>query len=175
MRQRVMIAMALACDPQLIIADEITTALDVVTQAQVLKLMVDLQTSLNISIIFISHELSILAQTCNRIIIMYAGKIVEMGKTEDIFVKPQHPYTRWLLDSLPDIKAGKKKLAGIPGKPPNLITPPAGCRFNPRCPYKDAICLKDEPPLIHVGPKHYVACHRREYINETGKQNVHNS
>lgn len=176
MRQRVMIAMALACDPQLIIADEITTALDVVTQAQILKLMVDLQSTLNISMIFISHELSILAQTCNRIIVMYAGKIVETGKTEDIFVKPRHPYTRWLLDSLPDIKAGKKKLAGIPGKPPNLITPPAGCRFNPRCPYKDPLCIQEEPPLLHVGPNHYVACHRRDYImNETGKQNVYNS
>lgn len=176
MRQRVMIAMALACNPDLIIADEVTTALDVVTQAQVLKLLVDIQAKMKIAIIFISHELSILAQTCNRIIVMYAGKIAEMGNAEDIFVRPEHPYTKWLLESLPDIKAGKKKLTGIPGKPPNLLNTPAGCRFNPRCPYKDSICLSEEPPLLNTGPKHYVACHHREKIMKTGKnKNVNNS
>ena len=159
MRQRAMIAMALACDPDIIIADEMTTALDVVTQMQVLKLMIDIQHRLDIAIIFISHELSILAQTCNKIMVMYAGKVVEMGDTEDIYIRPAHPYTKWLLDSLPDIEAGRKELTGIPGKPPNLLDPPLGCRFSPRCPHGYDICGTSEPPLLEVSRNRYAACH----------------
>ena len=160
MRQRAMIAMALALDPELIIADEPTTALDMVTQAQVLKLMRGLQRELNVSIILISHDLSILGQTCDRIIIMYAGKIMETGDVQALFREPQHPYTRALLSSFPDIKSAKRTLAGLPGSPPDLIDPPSGCRFHPRCPQAQSICKLEEPTMIEVAPKHYVACHQ---------------
>ncbi len=160
MRQRAMIAMALALNPELVIADEPTTALDVVTQAQVLKLMRGLQRELNISIILISHDLSILGQTCDRIIIMYAGKIVEMGDAQALFREPQHPYTKALLSAFPDIKSESRTLTGLPGRPPDLIDPPTGCRFNPRCPQVQDICKAKEPTMIGVMPKHYVACHQ---------------
>lgn len=159
MRQRAMIAMALALNPELVIVDEPTTALDVVTQAQVLKLMRRLQGELNISIIFISHDLSVLAQACERIIIMYAGKIMEMGDVQALFGEPQHPYTRALLNSFTDIKSEKRTLAGLPGSPPDLIDPPSGCRFHPRCPLMQSICKDQEPAMREVLPKHYVACH----------------
>ena len=160
MRQRAMIAMALALNPELVIADEPTTALDVVTQAQVLKLMRGLQRELNISIILISHDLSILGQTCDRIIIMYAGKIVEMGDVQALFREPQHPYTKALLSAFPDIKSESRTLTGLPGRPPDLIDPPTGCRFNPRCPQVLDICKAKEPTMIEVMPKRYVACHQ---------------
>ncbi len=160
MRQRAMIAMALALNPELVIADEPTTALDVVTQAQVLKLMRGLQRELNISIILISHDLSILGQTCDRIIIMYAGKIMERGDVQDLFREPQHPYTKALLSAFPDIKSESRTLTGLPGRPPDLIDPPTGCRFNPRCPQVQDICKAKEPTMIEVMPKHYVACHQ---------------
>jgi len=159
MRQRAMIAMALALNPELVIADEPTTALDVVIQAQVLKLMRRLQRELNVSIILISHDLSILGQTCDRIIIMYAGKIVEMGDAQTLFRQPKHPYTRALLNSFPDIKSASRTLTGLPGRPPDLIDPPIGCRFYPRCPQAQDICKAKEPAMIEVLPKHYVACH----------------
>ncbi|MFC1905851.1 ABC transporter ATP-binding protein [Chloroflexota bacterium] len=160
MRQRVMIAMSLACDPDIIIADEPTTALDVVTQVQVLRLLIDLQKRLGLSLIYISHELSVLGQACDRLIIMYAGKIVEMGKTADIFASPQHPYTQKLLSSLMDIHSDCTLPESIPGKPPDLLNPPEGCRFSPRCTIGKENCMTEEPPLIEVAPGHYVACHR---------------
>jgi peptide/nickel transport system ATP-binding protein len=160
MRQRAMIAMALALDPELVIADEPTTALDMVTQAQVLKLTRRLQEELNVSIVFISHDLSILGQACDRIIIMYAGKIVEMGDVQALFREPQHPYTKALLSSFPDIKSTKRTLTGLPGSPPDLIDPPSGCRFHPRCSQAQSICKVEEPIMIEVAPKHYVACHQ---------------
>lgn len=160
MRQRVMIAMALACDPEIIIADEMTTALDVVTQAQVLKLLIDLQKRLNLTLIYISHELSILGQACRNIIIMYAGKIVETGETNEIFSNPQHPYTQKLLSSLMDIRSTSVTLESIPGKPPNLINPPPGCRFWPRCALVRDQCKIEEPKLVGVGLNHYAACNR---------------
>jgi len=158
MRQRAMIAMALACDPEIVIADEMTTALDVVTQAQILKLLIDLQKRLNLSLIYISHELSVLGQACDKIIIMYAGKIVEMGPTATIFTTPKHPYTQKLLGSLMDIHDECVIPESIPGKPPNLLNPPAGCRFSPRCTTGQASCENDEPPLVEVEPGHFVAC-----------------
>jgi oligopeptide/dipeptide ABC transporter ATP-binding protein len=160
MRQRAMIAMALALSPELIIADEPTTALDMVTQAQVLKLTRGLQEKLNVSLIFISHDLSILGQTCDRIIIMYAGKIVEEGDVQTLFGQPQHPYTRALLSAFPDIKGERRTLVGLPGSPPDLIDPPIGCRFCPRCSQADKICKAREPIMIEIATKHYVACHQ---------------
>jgi peptide/nickel transport system ATP-binding protein len=159
MRQRAMIAMALALDPDLIIADEPTTALDVVTQVQVLKLLRGLQQKLDVSVILISHDLSILGQACDRVIIMYAGKIVEIGKVEVLFKNPLHPYTQALLDSFPDIKAERKPLTGLQGSPPDLLDPPSGCRLHPRCPEAQNICQETEPQIIEVSPNHSVACH----------------
>jgi len=168
MRQRAMIAMALACDPEIVICDEITTALDVVTQCQILRLLAELQTRLALSIIVISHELSILGQTCNKIIIMYAGKIVEMGDVREIFKEPKHPYTIRLLDSRMDLDAAHVIPKGLGGKPPDLLNPPPGCRFQPRCTYAEPICEKDEPPIIEIAPKYYVACHMLEKIHNRG-------
>jgi peptide/nickel transport system ATP-binding protein len=159
MRQRAMIAMALACSPEIIIADEMTTALDVVTQAQVLKLLIDLQKRLNLSLIYISHELSVLGQACDKMIIMYAGKIVEIGPTAKIFGAPKHPYTQKLLSSLMDIHSDCNVPESIPGKPPNLINPPEGCRFWPRCSTAQTSCESDEPRLVEVAPEQFVACH----------------
>jgi peptide/nickel transport system ATP-binding protein len=160
MRQRSMIAMALACNPKIVIADEMTTALDVVTQVQILKLFQKLQKDLNLSVIAISHELAILGQICEKMIIMYAGKIVEMGPTEIIFDEPKHPYTIALLGSLLDIATSdKKELWSIPGRPPSLLNPPPGCRFAPRCTHTKPICKENEPPLLEIGPNHCAACH----------------
>ena len=162
MRQRAMIAMAMACDPDIIIADEPTTALDVVTQVQVLRLLIDLQKRLGLSLIYISHELSVLGQACDRIIIMYAGKIVEVGATAEIFTSPQHPYTQKLLSALMDIHSECKIPDSMPGKPPDLLNPPEGCRFSPRCTVGQENCAVDEPALIEVAPNHYVACHLKK-------------
>ena len=159
MRQRAMIAMALACEPKIVIADEMTTALDVVTQVQILKLFQELQARMNLSVIAISHELPILGQICENIMIMYAGKMVEKGPTDIIFSNPLHPYTKWLLESLVDIEAERKAPKGIPGRPPSLLNPPPGCRFAPRCRLTEPVCSEVEPPLIEVAPKHIVACH----------------
>ena len=159
MCQRAMIAMALSCNPKLVIADEMTTALDVVTQVQMLRLFNELRKNLGLSVIAISHELPILGQICDKIMVMYAGKKVEIGQTEDIFQEPQHPYTKLLIHSLVDIDAPRKIPKGIPGKPPNLINPPLGCRFEPRCPYSITACQAEEPPLVQVNTNHWAACH----------------
>jgi peptide/nickel transport system ATP-binding protein len=159
MRQRAMIAMSLACNPKIVIADEMTTALDVVTQVQILKLFLELQKTLNLSVIAISHELPILGQICKNIMVMYAGKVMEMGPTEIIFGKPSHPYSKALLDSLVDIESDKKRPGGIPGRPPSLLNPPTGCRFAPRCKVAIPICKDQEPPLIEIKKKHKIACH----------------
>lgn len=159
MKQRAMIAMALCLNPKLLIADEPGTALDVIVQAQVLKLMRELKDKLNLSMILISHDLSILAETCDKLAIMYAGKIVEFGDVNEIFHEPLHPYTQGLIGAFPKIKGPKTKMISVPGSPPDLLDPPPACHFNPRCPYVMDICKKDEPPLIQVGSKeHYVAC-----------------
>ena len=164
MKQRVMIAMALACNPDLVIADEPTTALDVIVQAQILNLLKDLRKKLNLSVILISHDLSIIAELCDKVAIMYAGKIVEMGTVYQIFKNPRHPYTRGLIQSFPNIRAPKSEFKSIPGAPPNLLHPPPGCRFHPRCPYAKQVCKEEEPEMVEVEPGHFVACHFREVI-----------
>ncbi|MBW1720983.1 MAG: ABC transporter ATP-binding protein [Deltaproteobacteria bacterium] len=167
MRQRAMIALALALDPELIIADEPTTALDVVTQAQIIKLLRRLQRERGIAVIFISHDLSILGQACDRILIMYAGTIVEEGDTDSIFESPFHPYTRALLNSFPDIREKRKHLKGLPGNPPDLSNPPSGCRFHPRCPSADPLCSRTPPLLREAAPGRSVACHH--IVDKGGK------
>jgi peptide/nickel transport system ATP-binding protein len=160
MKQRVIIAMSLACNPDLVIADEPTTALDVIIEAQVLKVMKDLQHKLNLSMILISHDLSMIAETCDKVAIMYAGKIVEQGDTTSIYKEPLHPYTQKLVSAFPSIVGPKKELSSIHGFPPDLLNPPTGCRFHPRCNYAMEICRKVEPPTVFLGNKnHGVACH----------------
>lgn len=162
MKQRAMIAMALACDAELIIGDEPTTALDVMIQAQILDLLEKLRREMNMAMILITHDLSILGETCDRIAVMYAGKIVEMGTVDDIFQHPAHPYTRRLIACFPNVHAGRSIPDGIPGYPPNLIDPPTGCRFHPRCHCCCAECDRQEPEMRQIGEKHFVACHCRE-------------
>jgi len=159
MRQRAMIAMALACNPSILIADEPGTALDVIVQAQVLKLMTELRKRLNLAMIMISHDLSIISETCDKLAIMYAGKLVELGDVLTMFKKPVHPYTQGLIAAFPGIYAPKQEMKALPGSPPNLLNPPKGCRFNPRCPYVMDICKKKTPELKEVSEGHYVACY----------------
>lgn len=160
MKQRTVIAMALACNPDFIIADEPTTALDVVVEAQVLQVVKELQHKLDLSMMFISHDLSMLAQTCNNIAIMYAGKIVEYGNTKSIFKESLHPYTGKLIGAFPSVIGEKKPLSAIHGFPPDLLNPPSGCRFHPRCPHAMDVCRTKEPTMIEAsGTDHFVACH----------------
>jgi len=159
MKQRAMIAMALACNPKLLIADEPGTALDVIVQAQVLKLLRELKEKLNLSMIIITHDLSIISEVCDTVTIMYAGKVVERGSVVDIFKRPLHPYSVDLIESFPDIKAPKTQMRSIPGFPPDLLNPPSGCRFHPRCKYAMDICRKKEPEMKEVEKGHFVACH----------------
>jgi peptide/nickel transport system ATP-binding protein len=157
-RQRVMIALALACRPSLVIADEPTTALDVVMQAQILELLERLRKELGLALILISHDLGVLAETCDRIAVMYAGRIVETGPVRDVFASPQHPYTKRLLESLPVIGGSRQLATPIPGGPPDPGELPDGCRFLPRCPYAAERCMED-PALREVRPAHGAACH----------------
>jgi peptide/nickel transport system ATP-binding protein len=157
-RQRVMIALALACRPSLVIADEPTTALDVVMQAQILELLEHLREQLGLALILISHDLGVLAETCDRIAVMYAGRIVETGPVREVFAAPQHPYTKRLLDSLPVIGGPRELAPPIPGGPPDPGDLPQGCRFRPRCPYAAERCLED-PALREVRPAQSAACH----------------
>jgi len=160
MRQRALIAMALAANPQLLIADEPGTALDVIVQAQVLQLMRSLKEKLGLSMVMISHDLSIVAEVCENVAIMYAGQLVEYGSAEAIFKEPLHPYTQGLIGAFPSIRGERKKLVSIPGQPPDLLSPPTGCRFHPRCPYAMDVCKKEKPQLKKVGSgNHYVACY----------------
>lgn len=159
MRQRAMIAMALACNPKLLIADEPGTALDVIVQAQILKLLKEIKDRLGLSMILITHDLSIIVETCEKTAIMYGGKIVEFGDVYSIFKKPLHPYTKGLVSVFPDVKAPKQRMISIPGMPPDLLYPPPGCRFHPRCQYAMPICKKKEPPFEEVEEGHFVACH----------------
>jgi len=159
MRQRAMIAMALSCQPRLLIADEPTTALDVTIQAQILDLMKDLKEHFNTSIIMITHDLGVVAQLCSRILVMYGGIIVEEGSTREIFHNSQHPYTWGLLQSVPDIrKLDQGRLIPIDGQPPDLLLPPPGCPFWPRCQYAMRICAEIKPELTEVNPGHTAAC-----------------
>ncbi|RUW79813.1 MAG: ABC transporter ATP-binding protein [Mesorhizobium sp.] len=158
MRQRVMIAMALACRPSIVIGDEPTTALDVITQAQILKLLGELRSRLNLALILITHDLSVVAEACDRVMIMYAGRIVEDGTVADIFAQPKHPYTRLLIDSIPNPASGKRIIRPIPGDPPNLMNRPSGCAFHPRCPSAMAVCVTEVPSFDECGQGR-VACH----------------
>ncbi len=159
MRQRVMIAMSLICEPKLIIADEPTTALDVTIQAQILDLMKDLKSKLDTSIILITHDLGVVADLCSRINVMYGGLIVEEGTTEDIFYRGRHPYTWGLLRSVPNLKSElKEKLVPIEGQPPDLLKPPIGCPFTARCDYAMKICKEKQPPLFEISNGHRAAC-----------------
>jgi oligopeptide/dipeptide ABC transporter ATP-binding protein len=163
MRQRVMIAMALSCNPRLLIADEPTTAVDVTTQAQLLELMQDMVNRFNTSLIIVTHNLGIVARYVERIYVMYSGRIVESGLSNDIFLNPQHPYTIGLLKCVPQLGETRveRKLVPIRGVPPNLINLPSGCAFLPRCDYARDICReKPWPSLEAVGEKHYVACYK---------------
>ncbi len=156
-KQRVVIAMSLMADPEIVIADEPTTALDVIVQAQILNLFKKLRKEKDLSMIFITHDLSVIAEVSDKVAIMYAGKIVEYGTSEQVFLNPLHPYTQGLLKSIPKIRS-KEKIEWIPGVPPGLANPPPGCRFHPRCPYAMDVCRREEPPMIEVEPGHYVAC-----------------
>jgi peptide/nickel transport system ATP-binding protein len=158
MKQRAVIAMALALSPPFVIADEPTTALDVVVQAQILNLMKRLKSELRTSIMLISHDLSIIAEVADKIAIMYGGKIVEYGPSDSVYNNPRHPYTRALLGSIPRLRGEIRDLTWIPGTPPDLITPPPGCRFHPRCPHVMDRCKREEPPMVEVDKNHYVAC-----------------
>ena len=159
MRQRVMIAIALACNPKLLIADEPTTALDVTIQAQILDLIKDLRRQFGIAIIWITHDLGVLAGLADRIVIMYAGKIVERADVSSLYGRPQHPYTRGLLGTLPRLDGTRAdRLATIPGQPPHLSEPPRGCPFASRCPHAFDACRRENPPLLEVGDGHEVAC-----------------
>jgi peptide/nickel transport system ATP-binding protein len=160
MRQRVVIAMALCLEPKLLIADEPTTALDVVVQAGVLRTIKELQKELGITIILISHDASIMWEVADRLAVMYAAKLVEVGKTSDVVVNPRHPYTEALLKAVPVLGIDQQVIKGIPGSPPSLIAPPQGCRFNPRCPYAFDRCRTDEPHLNRNNG--YAACWLRE-------------
>lgn len=159
MQQRVTIAMALACKPQMLIADEPTTALDVTIQAQILKIMKDLQKETGTSILLITHNLGVVAETCERVGVMYAGVMAEIGPVRSIFKEPLHPYTQGLIGSIPKLVADQVRLEIIKGNVPNLIHPPSGCRFNPRCPFAMDICRAEKPPMVEVRPGHRVSCH----------------
>jgi len=170
MRQRGLIAMALACNPELLIADEPGTALDVIVQAQVLGVIEELRKKLNLSMMLITHDLSVIADTCDKAAIMYAGKIVEYADVIDLFEGPLHPYTIGLIRAFPHIKSARTRISSIPGTPPDLLNPPNGCRFHPRCSYATSICRCQEPPLRRIkGKEHFVACHLYENLGE-GKE-----
>ncbi|MHA2202895.1 MAG: ABC transporter ATP-binding protein [Candidatus Hodarchaeales archaeon] len=159
MRQRVMIAMALSCQPDLLIADEPTTALDVTIQAQVLELMKQLQEEFNMAVLYITHNLGVIAEISDNVAVMYAGHIVEYAAVESLFGNPNHPYTQALLGSIPRMDKKLDRLSVIKGTVPNLITPPTGCRFHPRCPYATNLCKEQKPQNIDVEPNHMVYCH----------------
>jgi len=159
MRQRVMISMALSCNPQLLIADEPTTALDVTIQAQILDLMKILKTKFKTSILMITHDLGIIAELCDRVAVMYSGNIVEYATAVDLFNNPRHPYTKGLINAIPSIEKKNQQLQTIRGMVPNLIYPPSGCRFHPRCDYRLEVCDKIRPQWLEIFSKYFIACH----------------
>ena len=167
MRQRVMIAMALSCDPELLIADEPTTALDVTIQAQILTLIRELQERMGMSVLLITHDLGVVAQTCHHVCVMYAGKVVERAATRELFKRPKHPYTVGLFRSIPKLGHRAAKLDVIPGVVPSALEFPKGCRFHNRCPFAQQRCVDEEPELREIGTAeqpHQVACHFAEDV-----------
>ncbi|TFG31951.1 ABC transporter ATP-binding protein [Candidatus Thorarchaeota archaeon] len=159
MLQRAIIAQALACDPQLIIADEPVTALDVIVQNKILDLLRKLQDKYNLAVLFITHDLSVVAENCHDVGIMYAGNLVEVGSVESVFKQSLHPYSYKLIGAFPSIVGPKKRLEFIPGSPPNLLNLPTGCRFHPRCPYAQDICTNQIPELREIEEGHFAKCH----------------
>jgi oligopeptide/dipeptide ABC transporter ATP-binding protein len=159
MRQRAMIAMALACDPAIVIGDEPTTALDVMVQAQILELLERLRAQLGLSLILITHDLSVIAETCDRVMVMYAGRVAEEGPVRTVFSAPRHPYTQMLLAAIPNLESDRRLLGTIPGSPPDLRTPPPGCRFHPRCPLAMDVCREIVPEEVRYADGVRVACH----------------
>jgi len=169
MRQRVMIAMALSCDPELILCDEPTTALDVTIQDQILRLLAELCRESGTSLMFVTHDLPVVAQVCHQVAVMYAGRIVERGTVAEVFSRPLHPYTLGLLRSAPDVDRPGQSLVPIPGSPPSLASPPPGCRFHPRCKFAEEDCKATEPPLRLVDVSRVTAClHYERCLDEIG-------
>jgi len=168
MKQRAMIAMALSLSPKVLIADEPTTALDVIVQAGIIELLLSIRRDLGLSIILISHDLALVAQMSDKVAIMYAGKIVEYGFSKNVYLTPFHPYTLGLQRAFADIRKARQPLVSIPGSPPDLIDPPKGCRFSPRCPFAKEICNTEEPKLLEAEPGHLVACHFWREIRSGG-------
>lgn len=171
MKQRAMIAMALVCRPALLIADEPTTALDVTIQAQILELLNELQCELNMSVLLITHDLGVVAETCDRVLVMYAGKVVESAPVASLFEAPKHPYTHGLFRSLPTLGERKEQLAVIPGAVPSPLEFPSGCRFRTRCPMAQEVC-EQEPTLRDIEPNHLAACHFAEMVGQMARGSV---
>jgi oligopeptide/dipeptide ABC transporter ATP-binding protein len=169
MRQRVMIAIALACNPKVLLADEPTTALDVTIQAQILDLLERLQAELGMAVVIITHDLGIVAEFAHRVLVMYAGRVIEEGSVDAIFDRPAHPYTRGLLASLPDLEGESERLVAIPGSVPQLGELGPGCRFAPRCAFAEAACRAADPPLLRVGDR-AVACVRADRVDPAGER-----
>ena len=157
MRQRIMIAMALVLKPALLIADEPTTSLDVIVESQILEIFQDLKKAYKMSLLLITHNMGIVAEVCDRVAVLYAGKLVEIGSVGQVFHKPLHPYTQGLLASI--IHLETQALHSIDGSPPDLVSPPSGCHFHPRCEYSQQICIDKDPPLVEFEPGHFAACH----------------
>jgi oligopeptide/dipeptide ABC transporter ATP-binding protein len=173
MQQRVMIAIALSLEPKVILCDEPTTALDVTIQDQILKLLESLRNELRVSVVFVSHDLAVVAQTCQRVAVMYAGQVVETGPINEVFREPRHPYTLSLLRSVPDVDVVRETLATIPGSPPDLAAPPPGCPFHPRCPFVQADCTSGDFPLRPVGTDRATACiHSEQCVQDVRREPV---
>lgn len=170
MRQRAMIAMALCCDPQLLIADEPTTALDVTVQAQILDLLVSLRDELGMGVIFITHDLGVVAEVCDRVVVMYAGEVVETSPARDLFSRPRHPYTEGLLSAMPQLGSRSGRLASIAGRTPEPWAMPTGCRFGPRCPYSEHECTTGPIPLRSTGVDRQARCVRTDELDLRGAQ-----
>ncbi|MDJ0388832.1 ABC transporter ATP-binding protein [Roseomonas sp. E05] len=170
MRQRAMIAIALAAGPKLLLADEPTTALDVTIQDQILKLLLRLKDELDMSVVLVTHDLGVVAGTCDRVAVLYAGRVMETGPTERLFTRPSHAYTLGLLHSLPDAAQARQRLRGIPGVPPDPAALPSGCRFAPRCAYAVAACRLEQPPLVPVAEAQESACLRAADLLAAGRE-----
>ncbi len=164
LRQRIVIAIALACEPQLLLCDEPTTALDVTIQDQILHLLARLRSETGVSMVLVTHDLAVVAQTCERVAVMYAARIVETGTVAEVFGAPRHPYTRALLRSVPDFDERRAHLESIAGMPPDLVAPPPGCRFHPRCEIAHPDCATVDPPLVQLGPARATACRYHEEL-----------
>lgn len=170
MRQRIMIALAIALNPDLVIADEPTTALDVIVQAKILDLLKSLRDTYGMALILITHDLSIVLERCDKIIVMYAGSLVEYASSVELHKNPRHPYSQGLLQSIPNIELAEQKLEAIPGSPPNLLNPPKGCSFWLRCSYAGEKCRVEEPPIVEVSPGHFVRCFKEAHNPERSRK-----